>query len=85
MTSFSTWVAISALTLSVLTRRAPLLVILLPRPWQLKEGVEAERVPVQVAVGVQLRLLPGRGVAWGESEAQVVAHLYMRVRKREQN
>ena len=62
----------------VLTRRAPLLVVLLPRPWQLEEGEEAERVPVQVAVGVQLKLLLGRGVTWGEAQTQVVAHLLLR-------
>lgn len=66
----------------ILTRRATFPVILLPRPWQLKKGKEAERVPVQVAVRVQLRLLLGWGVAWGEGETQVVAHLYMRERNR---
>lgn len=66
---------------SVLTRRAPLLVILLPRPRQLKEGKEAERVPVQVTVRAQLRLFFEGGVAWGEAETKVVAHL----NSREQN
>lgn len=59
----------------VLTRRAPLLVILLPRSWQQKEGKEAERVPVEVTVRVQLHLLGAGGAAWGEAETQVVAHL----------
>lgn len=53
-----------------------MLVVLLSRAGQLKKRVEAERVPVQVTVGVQLRLLFGRGVARGEGEAQVVADLY---------
>lgn len=59
----------------LLTRRAALFIVLLPRPWQLKEGKEAQRMPVQVTVRVQLRLLRDRGVAWGEGETQMVAHL----------
>ena len=65
----------------ILTRRAPLLVILLSWPWQLKKGIEAECVPVQVTVWVQLRLLLGRGIARGEGESQVIAHLCMRRQK----
>lgn len=38
-------------------------------------------MPVQIAVRVQLRLLLDRGVAWGEGETQVVAHLYVRGHK----
>lgn len=67
--------------MGVLTRCAPFLIVLLPRPWQLKEGEEAECVPVQVAVGVQLRLLFGGGVSRGEGEAQVVAHLFVKTTK----
>lgn len=64
------------------TRRAPLFVVLLPRPRQLEEGKEAERVPVQVTVWAQLRPLPRWGVEWGEAETQVVFHLYRRVRRK---
>ena len=58
-----------------LTGCATLSVVLLPWAWELKQWKEAERVPVEVAVRVQLRLLLGRGVARREGEAQVVAHL----------
>ena len=60
----------------MLTRCAPLAVVLLPGPGHLEQGEEAEGVPVQVIVGVELRLLLGWGVARGEGETQVVAHLH---------
>lgn len=56
--------------------------MLLPWTWQLKKGKEAERVPVQVAVRAQFGLLLRWGIAWGEGEAQVVAHLYVKTVKK---
>lgn len=58
-----------------ITWRAPHVAVLLPWSRHLEEGEEAERVPVQVAVGTQGGLLAGRGSAWRVGEAQVVLHL----------
>lgn len=62
----------------VVTWCPTILVMLLPWPWQLEKGKEAESMPVQVTVWAQFGLLPRWGVAWGEGEAQVVAHLQVK-------
>lgn len=50
-------------------------VVLLAGAGQLEQREEAEGMPVQVAVGVQLHLLAGRGVAGAVFEAQVIIDL----------
>lgn len=57
------------------TWRAPHFAVLLSWPRHLKEGEEAEGVPVQVTVGAQAGLLDRRGSTRGVGEAQVVPHL----------
>lgn len=59
----------------LITWRAPRFIDLLSWPRHLEEGEEAERVPVQVAVGAQIGLLAGWGGAGRVGEAQVVPHL----------
>lgn len=58
-----------------LTWRAAEWLVLFSGPGQLEQREQAERVPVQVIVGVELGLLSGRSVPGAVREAQMIADL----------